>query len=243
MLGPSRTAKDGLLPPMLVALTVVTGLVDSFSYLQLGHVIVANMTGNLVFLALALAGASGFSVLRSLVALGAFGLGALAAGRLCRVDSRLADRREVLLGFTAGVQMVLLATAVIMAALTTAPVTAGFRYSIIVLLAAAMGAQNATARTLAVPDLSTTLLTMGITGLAADSRLAGGSGAQAPRRLIPVAAMLVGAVIGTLLIRHVAVVYPLVIAVVILGVVAATGYLLAHPAPDLRPERALVVGG
>ncbi|MGH3205427.1 MAG: hypothetical protein ACRDOA_10145 [Streptosporangiaceae bacterium] len=35
---PPRDARDGLLPPLLVALTVVTGLVDSFSYLVLGHV-------------------------------------------------------------------------------------------------------------------------------------------------------------------------------------------------------------
>jgi Protein of unknown function (DUF1275) len=43
---PSRDGKDGLLPPLLVALTVVTGLVDAFSYLTLGHVFVANQTGN-----------------------------------------------------------------------------------------------------------------------------------------------------------------------------------------------------
>jgi hypothetical protein len=53
---PRRESKDGLLPPLLVALTVVTGLVDSFSYLVLGHVFVANQTGNVVFFAFALAG-------------------------------------------------------------------------------------------------------------------------------------------------------------------------------------------
>jgi len=40
-------------------LTVVTGLVDAFSYLVLGHVFVANMAGNVVFLGFALAGAAG----------------------------------------------------------------------------------------------------------------------------------------------------------------------------------------
>jgi uncharacterized membrane protein YoaK (UPF0700 family) len=242
VLGRSRAAKDGLLPPLLVALTVVTGLVDAFSYLELGHVIVANMTGNLLFLVFALAGASGFSAPRSLVAIGAFVLGALAAGGLGRLD-RLAERREVLLAVTAAVQMALLAAAVIMAALATQPATAGFRYPVIVLLAAAMGAQNATARALAVPDLTTTLLTLTITGLAADSRLTGGPGARAPRRLVPVAALLAGALIGTLLIRHVSIVCPLVTAMVILAAVAATGGLLASPAPDLRQERALAIGG
>ncbi len=56
---------------MLVAMTMVTGLIDAFSFLVLGHIFVANMTGNVVFLAFALAGASGFSIPACLVALGA----------------------------------------------------------------------------------------------------------------------------------------------------------------------------
>src|ERR1700722_2538223 len=81
---PSRDTQDGLLPPLLVALTVVTGLVDSFSYLVLGHVFVANMNGNVVFFAFALAGVAGFCVTASVAAVGCFALGALAPGRLGR---------------------------------------------------------------------------------------------------------------------------------------------------------------
>ena len=47
---PDRDAKHRPLPPLLIAMTLVTGLVDAFSYLVLGHVFVANMTGNIVFL-------------------------------------------------------------------------------------------------------------------------------------------------------------------------------------------------
>ena len=65
---PRRGSRDDLLAPLLVALTVVTGLVDSFSYLVLGHVFVANMTGNVVFFAFALAGVAGFSVTASVAA-------------------------------------------------------------------------------------------------------------------------------------------------------------------------------
>jgi hypothetical protein len=57
------------LPALLVGLTVVTGLVDAVSYLALGHVFVANMTGNIVFLGFALAGAPGLSAPASLAAL------------------------------------------------------------------------------------------------------------------------------------------------------------------------------
>src|SRR5438105_6006964 len=79
---PRADDEDGPLPPLLLALTVVTGLVDAFSYLVLGQVFVANMTGNVVFLGFALAGASRFSAPASLSALGAFSIGAVAGGRL-----------------------------------------------------------------------------------------------------------------------------------------------------------------
>src|SRR5215211_309961 len=77
---PAADDPHGPLPPLLLALTVVTGLVDAFSYLVLGHVFVASMTGNVVFLGFALAGASGFSVTASLVALASFVFGAFVGG-------------------------------------------------------------------------------------------------------------------------------------------------------------------
>ena len=49
------------------------------------------------------------------------------------------------------------------------------RYALIVLLGLAIGPQNATARCLGVPDLTTTVLTLTLTGLAADSTLAAGT--------------------------------------------------------------------
>src|SRR5205807_6974906 len=91
---PRGEVKHGPLPPLLLGLTLVTGLVDAFSYLVLGRVFVANMTGNVVFLAFALAGAAEFSVAASLFALGAFSLGAVAGGRLI---ARLGTHRGHLL--------------------------------------------------------------------------------------------------------------------------------------------------
>ena len=100
---PTRDDPDGPLAPLLVVLTVVTGLVDAFSYLDLGHVFVANMTGNVVFLAFALVGVKGFSITASLVALGAFGFGSLLGGRLVVV----ARGRGRMLAVAASVQSVL----------------------------------------------------------------------------------------------------------------------------------------
>jgi Protein of unknown function (DUF1275) len=88
---PRGEVKHGPLPALLVAMTLVTGLVDAFSYLVLGHVFVANMTGNVVFLAFALAGAPGFSIFASLVALGTFVLGSLGGGSLDRALASTGD--------------------------------------------------------------------------------------------------------------------------------------------------------
>ena len=75
-------SRDGPLPPLLLLLTVVTGIVDAASFLNLGRVFVANMTGNVVFVGFAMAGAGGLSLWASLVALGAFLAGSLAGGQL-----------------------------------------------------------------------------------------------------------------------------------------------------------------
>ena len=87
---PDRDGGHGPLPPVLLSMTLVTGLVDAFSYLVLGHVFVANMTGNVVFLGFALAGVPGFSVTSSLAAVASFALGALLGGKL---GSRHRDHR------------------------------------------------------------------------------------------------------------------------------------------------------
>jgi Protein of unknown function (DUF1275) len=81
-LRPRRDSRDGPLPPLLLTLTAVTGLVDAASYLKLGHVFVANMTGNVVFLGFGIAGAGGISTWASLTALGSFLIGGICGGRI-----------------------------------------------------------------------------------------------------------------------------------------------------------------
>jgi uncharacterized membrane protein YoaK (UPF0700 family) len=72
---------------------------------------------------------------------------------------------------------------------------------LIATLALAMGIRNACVRRIGVPDLSTTVLTMTLTGLAADAPGFGGSGHGAARRLLAVVAMLGGALVGALLVQ------------------------------------------
>ena len=216
------------MPPLLVALTMVTGLIDAFSYLVLGHVFVANMTGNVVFLAFALAGAAGFSIPAALLALGAFVLGSLGGGFL---GSRLGAHRGRLLSVAAALQTLLLGGSVALVAFSGIPMPAGTSYGLIIILGLAMGLQNATARKLSVPDLTTTVLTLTIVGIAADHHFVGGSGSRAGRRLIAVAAMLLGAFVGSLLIFHVSILAPLVLAGFILMLLSVTTRVLARQDP------------
>jgi uncharacterized membrane protein YoaK (UPF0700 family) len=216
----------GPLPALLVLLTVVTGLVDAVSYIALGHVFVANMTGNIVFLGFAVAGAPGLSIWASLAALGAFLLGALVGGR---IGAALGAHRGRYLRAASGTSLSLLVVAVVVSAAVGQPVTGAARYALIVPLGLAMGVQNAMARRLAVPDLTTTVLTLTLTGVAADSRLAGGPGGHASRRLVSAAAMLIGALIGALLVVNVDLVLPLVAAALIVAITAITVHRLSRP--------------
>ena len=218
---PRRAGRHGPLPPLLLGLTIVTGLVDAFSYLLLGHVFVANMTGNVVFLGFALAGATGFSIPASLVALGSFVCGALIGGK---VASGLGHHRGHLLAAATAFQTVLLGASVVVAVVSGDPVAGAYRYALIVLLGISMGIQNATVRKLAVPDLTTTVLTLTITGVAADSAIAGGAGSASGRRLVAVAAMLLGALAGAALALHVHIVAPLAIALIVTAVVALVSW-------------------
>ena len=224
---PSRTDPDGLLPPLLLALTIVTGVVDAVSYLKFGHVFVANMTGNIVFLGFGFAGAGGLSIAASLVALAAFLAGAGAGGRL---GVRLGGQRGRLLTAAIAIEFVLVTVALVTAAVGGDPLTNAGRYALIVLLALAMGTQNAVARRLAVIDLTTSILTMTLTGLAADSQPAGGNSPRLGRRLGSVAAMLAGAAVGGLLVLHVSVAAPLGLAAALLLLGGLASYRFASQA-------------
>ncbi len=229
-----RASRHGPLPPLLVAMTLVTGLVDAFSYLALGHVFVANMTGNVVLLGFALVGARGFSIASSLVAISSFALGGVVGGQM---GSRLGRNRGRQLSSAAALQAVFLATGTILAALNRTAIPAGYRYALIAVLAVGMGIQNATARKLAVPDLTTTVLTLTITAVAADSVLGGGAGSKAGRRLVAVSTMLAGAVVGAALIVHHEIAYPLLITVLLAVGVAGTAGMLARSEPAwVAPE-------
>ena len=202
---------------LLVCLTVVTGLVDAFSYLRLGHVFVANMTGNVVFLGFGWL-VSGRSRLWRAFRGVAFALGAVVWAVGCRAS--VAPRASS--GCGASVQAVLVLVAAVLASTVGAQGSA-VRLTLIGLLALAMGGQNAVVRRLAVPDLTTTVLTLTFTGLVADAT----PSSVRVRRLISVLAMLAGALVGGVLLRWVALAAPLWVAAVLLVGCAAGAYAAA----------------
>jgi uncharacterized membrane protein YoaK (UPF0700 family) len=187
----------GPLPGLLLALTAVTGLVDAISYLSLGHVFVANMTGNIAFLGFAAADARDFSVAASLAATAAFLVGALAGGRL---GTSLGRHRGRYLAVCVAIEILAVGGALLAALRTPELQGAALRYELIVLLALAMGLQNAMARRIGVPDLTTTVLTLTLTGLAADSRPAGGGNPRPVRRVLATVTMFLGAATGSIVI-------------------------------------------
>ncbi|MFC5185970.1 YoaK family protein [Actinomadura harenae] len=220
----------GPLPILLVALTVVAGLVDSVCYLALGQVFVANMTGNVIFLGLGLAGSPEGSVSRSLVAIAAFGLGAAAAGRL---GTRRAPHHGLVLAVATLCEAVLtVAVAVLM---TVHPVPAEpLRHVLIVLLGLAMGAQNAVVLRVKAVDLKTTLVTSTMTSLFAEVLNPWKRGWRTASVLI----LLLGAFLGGVLLRHVSPATPLWTAAALMLLCAAYGYAIARPSDAARPPDA-----
>ena len=243
----------GPLPALLLILTVVTGVVDSISILALGRVFVANMTGNVVFAGFAIVGAPGFSLSASLFALAGFLVGAGFGGTMI---TRVGSDRAALLRAGTAAEVALAAVALVLAALSGDPgVSHGTTHivagafgpavtdALAAVLATAMGIQNAVARKLAVPDLTTTVLTMTLTGIGADLRSvlrAGDTHAKARsdlvRRLLAIGTMLAGALAGASLTLYVSPVSALALALSLLAVTAAAAMALAaRPAPWRTP--------
>jgi uncharacterized membrane protein YoaK (UPF0700 family) len=140
----------------LLGMTVVTGLVDAVSFLSLGRVFTANMTGNIVLLAFATAHVSGLSIARSLTALLSFLIGAIFGGRIMAragTDSQIRFAAQAFL-----LEDVFLFAASLCAIGYRGRLLVGtFQpFVLIALTALAMGTRNAAVRKLALPDLTTT---------------------------------------------------------------------------------------
>ena len=198
----SNQAAEKIAPYVFLGMTAVTGLVDAVSFLSLGRVFTANMTGNIVFLGFATAGVPGMSFTLSITALLSFLTGALLGGRIM---ARASGDSHFRLASQAFLLEIVVLTAASLCAI-------GYKgdvmepsvqpLALIALTAVAMGTRNAAVRKLAIPDLTTTVLTLTLTGIAADSSLAKGNNVRLARRIGAVLTMFAGAALGAVVIRY-----------------------------------------
>ncbi|NYH80891.1 uncharacterized membrane protein YoaK (UPF0700 family) [Actinopolyspora biskrensis] len=223
---PSRElSPDSGLPTVLMGLTVLSGIIDAVSYLGLGRLFLGKMTGNVVVLGLSTAQVPGFSVTVPVAALTAFLLGAVLGGRL---RTALGHARFRWVSSALTIEAVLLVAAAGTAAVTGAdgPEPTDLEILVlVVLMALAMGLRNATVRKLAVPDLTTTLITLTLADIAADCFLAGRRNSRLNRRFGAVVSIFGGALLGGYLVLRYGLLPPLVVAAA-LATALAVGYPL-----------------
>ncbi|MER2133477.1 MAG: YoaK family protein [Arthrobacter sp.] len=215
---------------LMLALTFSTGVIDAVGYLGLDRVFTGNMTGNVVLLGMAFAGGAELPILRPALALVFFMLGAALAGRMLRRGPEGWSWRVSVSLIVVAAWITFLAVFTAAADVQADEVLGSITTSS---MAAVMGIQAATAKRLKVAEVTTVVVTSTITGLAADSRLAGGEGKFWARRALAIALILAGAVAGAAAL-NVGLWLGLALSAVISTAVAVFGYVRHH-----RENRAL----
>jgi uncharacterized membrane protein YoaK (UPF0700 family) len=190
---------DRLTVTALLLLTFATGLVDAIGVLILGHIFVANMTGNIIFLGFWFVPGTGIDLTAAIVAFVGFLTGTVIGGRLARhlgADSR----RWLTTSLT--IEIVVLIALSIVAGTGVVSYHTNTKLFLIAGLAITFGVQNATARQFGVQELSTTVLTSTVVGIGVDSRLAGGTGEREKLRFSVIFALCSGAIVGATMSRY-----------------------------------------
>jgi uncharacterized membrane protein YoaK (UPF0700 family) len=152
---------------LLLTLTAAAGSADAVSYLGLGRVFTANMTGNLVLLGIAIGQGQLVGSIRAVIAFTAFVLGVL-------VGVRVTARTEPPALWPRSVTLALAGELGLLLALLAGWEISGDRPGalaldiLIALSAGAMGMQTAAVRRLGVAGVTTTFVTGMLTGLIAE---------------------------------------------------------------------------
>jgi uncharacterized membrane protein YoaK (UPF0700 family) len=205
---------------LMLVLTFSTGVVDAIGYLGLDKVFTANMTGNVVILAMGLTGQAGLPIVGPVVALAGFVVGAAAAGRFLRGVPKGWHRRDTwVLSFVAALLLIALVPT---AFATSTPADPAIGLPVTALLAVAMGMQAGAARHIAVLDVTTVVITSTLAALAFDSRFGRSTGQTWFRRLAAVVLLALGALSGAALLL-IAFWLGLALAALLLVVVAVLG--------------------
>lgn len=228
-----QSERRHLLAPTLLLLTFATGVIDAVSYLAIGSVFTANMTGNLVLVGFAIGGAPGFSLPRTVVSVLAFSAGAAAAGRLAR---RWYRRPFIWMQRITRLELVfLLAATALATGLSTGVTTpdSPLRFLVVTVLGMAMGLRNASVRRLGFVDIPTTVATSTLSDLASESRAGGGERRNQAHRAIALLCMLAGAAAGAAMVREASPTagFALAIGTVLLAIAHQQWTAVRHPRP------------
>lgn len=181
----------------MLALTFSTGVIDAVGYLGLDKVFTGNMTGNVVILGMALAGADDLPIVGPVIALVLFMAGAAVSGRTLK--GRPAGWSSLSTGLFAFVGVILLIAALVALLVSDRPEWVNL--TLTGALGLAMGIQAGAARHIGVADVTTVVVTSTIVGLAFDSVFGGGGNKNWARRLLAVALIGAGAAVGALLLQ------------------------------------------
>ena len=218
-----RTIRIGEpLPRTLVALTFVTGMIDAISFLALGLVFAAMMTGNVLFLGFGIAGAERSSVVAPLVAIAGFLAGGLIGGLIAGRSPEHPGRGLIA---CLALEVALLAGATVIAIAANVEPDEVVAWVLIAMLAVAMGARVTAIRRIGLQELPTTVLQVTAASFQAGTTFAAASPSHLVPRAASVIAMFAGAVAGALLVDEVSLAASLGVAAG-LSLVAAVAYLV-----------------
>jgi uncharacterized membrane protein YoaK (UPF0700 family) len=197
----SSLSDEDLRDVLLVCLTFGTGAVDAISFLGLGKVFTAMMSGNIVLLGLAAGSSAGPEAVRSVISLLVFALGVFAASWLIRDPAKTSV-------WPAGLTMALVCGAVAQAGVLAGWLGASghpngvFKGVLVGFSALAMGLQGGAVARLGVSGVTTTYVTGTLTGLIGGLALRSGTRRELARRAVMLVALLIGATCGALLLTY-----------------------------------------
>lgn len=196
----SRASGEDLRDLLLVCLTFGSGAVDAVSFLGLGRVFTAMMSGNIVLLGLAVGTAAGSEAVRSAVSVLAYAGGVFAATRLL---GREAERSLWPTGLTVSLTIAALAQSGLLAGWLASSAHPGQTLEAVLvgLSALAMGLQSGAVARLRVSGVTTTYVTGTLTGLMGALALGSGERRDLVRRAVVLVALLAGAACSALLLK------------------------------------------
>jgi uncharacterized membrane protein YoaK (UPF0700 family) len=231
-----RLSDSHLRDVLLVVLTLSMGSIDAVSWIGLGKVYSAFQSGNMVVLGFGVAGATGPPVMRAVISLVSFGLGALIASELVRRDivGDLWPRRvSVVLGCVAVTQ---LAFSALWLAVHGHPASSSADV-LIGLGSVAAGMQTGAIFSLGIRAVFTTAATATWTAIMSDLARGSRSPADLGRLLAVVIGAFAGAVAGGALMVHARHLAPVLAPVLTVAVVATAELSFGRRPATVSAER------